>query len=90
MTAECTWDQAAGGAAAGTGDALIEVSAVTKRYEGGEPALDEVSLSVAAGEAVAVMGPSGSGKLTLLQSDRRAGPADQRERRRGRAAGSTR
>jgi putative ABC transport system ATP-binding protein len=48
-------------------DALVQVRDVTKRYEGGgQPALDRVSLQVAAGEAVAVMGPSGSGKSTLL------------------------
>jgi putative ABC transport system ATP-binding protein len=48
-------------------DALIELRQVTKRYAaGGAPALDRVTLGVAAGEAVAVMGPSGSGKSTLL------------------------
>ena len=48
-------------------DALVQVSEVTKRYQGGgQPALDRVTLAVAAGEAVAVMGPSGSGKSTLL------------------------
>jgi putative ABC transport system ATP-binding protein len=46
---------------------LIQLSDVTRRYAGGgAPALDRISLSVAAGEAVAVMGPSGSGKSTLL------------------------
>ena len=48
-------------------DAVIQLREVTKRYTaGGVPALERVSLAVAAGEAVAVMGPSGSGKSTLL------------------------
>ncbi len=48
-------------------DALVRISEVTKRYESdGHPAVDAVSLTVAPGEAVAVMGPSGSGKSTLL------------------------
>ena len=49
--------------------ALVEADNLTKIYGAGETAvtaLDHASMSVEAGEFVAVMGPSGCGKSTLL------------------------
>ena len=45
---------------------LIEVKNITKSYEN-QNVLDDVSLTVASGESVAVVGPSGVGKSTLLR-----------------------
>ncbi|HZT95826.1 MAG TPA: ABC transporter ATP-binding protein [Chloroflexota bacterium] len=47
---------------------LVALDQVTKRYGSAtsQPALDAISLEIAAGKITAIMGPSGSGKSTLL------------------------
>jgi NHLM bacteriocin system ABC transporter ATP-binding protein len=46
----------------------LELSRVTFRYlQGGPPVLDNVSLKVAPGEYVAIVGPSGSGKSSIFR-----------------------
>ncbi|HEY1954244.1 MAG TPA: ABC transporter ATP-binding protein [Polyangiaceae bacterium] len=46
---------------------VVSLEDVTARYGPGTPALESVSLDVAAGEIVALLGPNGAGKSTLLR-----------------------
>ncbi len=48
------------------GGGRVELRNVTFGYEGGEPVLRNVSLEVEAGKTVALVGPTGSGKTTLV------------------------
>ena len=60
-----TQEGRAAAAGRGSGGCLLEARDLVRSY-GQTPALRGASVSVAAGEILAVMGPSGSGKSTLL------------------------
>ena len=45
----------------------VELRDVSFAYNGGRPVLEHVSLSVETGEFVAIAGPNGGGKTTLMR-----------------------
>ena len=48
------------------GGGAVELRGVTLRYDGASPALSEIDLEVEAGKTVALVGPSGAGKTSLV------------------------
>jgi polar amino acid transport system ATP-binding protein len=55
---------------------FIEICGVSKTYNTGVLALDEVNVSVRKGQVIALIGPSGSGKSTLLRCINNLEPID--------------
>ncbi len=49
------------------GDAVIATRALTKRYRGGQLAVDGLDLTVPAGSVFGFLGPNGSGKTTTIR-----------------------
>jgi osmoprotectant transport system ATP-binding protein len=47
--------------------AMIEFESVTKQYQGGQPAVDQLSMSIGKGSITVFVGPSGCGKTTSLR-----------------------
>jgi osmoprotectant transport system ATP-binding protein len=48
-------------------EAMIEFQNVTKRYQGGQPAVDGLTMSIDKGAITVFVGPSGCGKTTTLR-----------------------
>ena len=46
---------------------MLEITGLTKTYPGGKKALTDVNLSIADGEIFGFIGPTGSGKTTLIR-----------------------
>ncbi|MGX1476717.1 UNVERIFIED_CONTAM: ABC-type multidrug transport system ATPase subunit [Streptomyces canus] len=55
------------GAGEGAGDGVIHTHALTKRYRGGQLAVDGLDLTVPAGSVFGFLGPNGSGKTTTIR-----------------------
>ena len=48
-------------------EAMIEFESVTKQYQGGQPAVDNLSMTIDKGSITVFVGPSGCGKTTSLR-----------------------
>ncbi|MET9392639.1 ABC transporter ATP-binding protein [Streptomyces sp. NPDC006624] len=55
------------GAGAAAGEPVIATRALTKRYRGGQLAVDGLDLTVPAGSVFGFLGPNGSGKTTTIR-----------------------
>jgi putative ABC transport system ATP-binding protein len=69
MAVVIAWPNAAAPTVVPVSSPIVEARDLDKRYDTGKVqvhALRGVSFSVACGEMVAIMGPSGSGKMTML------------------------
>ncbi|MFF7274714.1 ATP-binding cassette domain-containing protein [Streptomyces griseorubiginosus] len=62
---EGSGDSAGGGV--GAEDSVIHTHALTKRYRGGQLAVDGLDLTVPAGSVFGFLGPNGSGKTTTIR-----------------------
>src|SRR5260370_42649632 len=62
--------------AAGMSEAVVEVRRVSKSFDRRRPILRDVSFSLRRGEMVALIGPSVSGKPTLVRAIARLVPID--------------
>ena len=47
-------------------DTIVDITGVSKTYDGGHKALNDVSLGIRRGEILALLGPNGAGKTTLI------------------------
>lgn len=57
----------AGSGVAPDADPVIETRGLTKRYRGGQPAVDRLDLRVPGGSVFGFLGPNGSGKTTTIR-----------------------
>jgi ABC-2 type transport system ATP-binding protein len=48
-------------------NALVELTELTKYYNSGRPAIDNMTLSLPRGKIIGLLGPNGSGKTTLIK-----------------------
>jgi len=61
------WPAADGGLAVATGGLAVATSGLTKRFRGGQVAVDSIGLAVPRGSVYGFLGPNGSGKTTTIR-----------------------